>query len=62
MYSGYCCVIGFLKICFSVMPKPLTESKRLRAHENATTSAAVTSALSVATGSSTFQPKAISWS
>src|SRR5580765_6496934 len=36
--------------------------ERLRAHENATTSAAVTSALSVATGSSTFQPKAISWS
>src|SRR3954463_15034830 len=26
LYSGYCCVIGFLKICFSVTPKPRTES------------------------------------
>jgi hypothetical protein len=24
LYSGYCCVIGFLKICFSVTPKPLS--------------------------------------
>src|SRR4051794_20404762 len=31
-------------------------------HQNATTQAAVTSALIVATGSSTFQPKRISWS
>src|SRR3954454_17392799 len=23
LYSGYCCVIGFLKTCFSVTPKPL---------------------------------------
>ena len=23
MYSGYCCVIGFLKTCFNVTPKPL---------------------------------------
>src|SRR5579872_2124432 len=22
--SGYCCVIGFLKICFSVTPKPFS--------------------------------------
>src|SRR5205085_1338927 len=22
LYSGYCCVIGFLKTCFSVTPKP----------------------------------------
>src|ERR1044072_9832080 len=26
MYSGYCCVIGFLKICLKVTPKPLTLS------------------------------------
>src|SRR5215216_3100028 len=26
LYSGYCCVIGFLKICLSVTPKPRTES------------------------------------
>src|SRR5580765_322960 len=32
-----------------------------RAHENATTRAAVTSAFSVATGSRTFQPNAINW-
>src|ERR687884_723417 len=23
LYSGYCCVIGFLKICLKVTPKPL---------------------------------------
>ena len=26
LYSGYCWVIGFLKMCFSVTPKPLIES------------------------------------
>src|SRR5918994_4589412 len=25
LYSGYCCVIGFLKICLKVTPKPLSE-------------------------------------
>src|SRR5215210_8616150 len=24
LYSGYCCVIGFLKICLKVTPKPRT--------------------------------------
>ena len=35
--------------------------ERIR-HQKATTQAAVTSALIVATGSSTFQPKRMSWS
>src|ERR671933_2090090 len=26
LYSGYCCVIGFLKICLKVTPKPLNVS------------------------------------
>src|SRR5205807_6333046 len=36
--------------------------ERLRTHRNATTSAAVTSAFTVASGRRIFQPKAISWS
>src|SRR3954453_6393141 len=24
LYSGYCCVIGFLKTCFKVTPKPFS--------------------------------------
>src|SRR6266511_5355700 len=27
LYSGYCCVIGFLKICLNVTAKPLTGAK-----------------------------------
>src|SRR5581483_3164600 len=42
-------------------PEALQGARRL-GHPNATTSAAVTTALIVATGSRTFQPKRISWS
>src|SRR5213078_4821655 len=43
-------------------PEALEAFQRLRTHWNATTSAAVMTALTVATGSNTFQPKRISWS
>jgi hypothetical protein len=42
-------------------PLPAPPQEREQAH-NATTSAAVPIAFSVATGSRTFQPKLISWS
>ena len=42
-------MIGFLKICLSVTPKPRKELVGLRAHLKATTSAAVTRAFRVAT-------------
>jgi hypothetical protein len=54
-------VIGFLKICLNVTPKPFSDSSGWGSW-NATTRAAVTTAFTVATGSSTFQPKRISWS
>src|SRR5205085_6096937 len=43
-------------------PEALQRLDRLRAHPNATTSAAVTTAFTVAMGKSSFQPKRISWS
>src|SRR4029077_15382385 len=43
-------------------PEALQALHGLRTHWNATTSAAVTTAFTVATGRSTFQPKRISWS
>ena len=61
LYSGYCCVIGFRKICRNVTPNPLRVSIGC-GHHSATTRIAVTTALIVATGSRTFQPKRISWS
>src|SRR4051794_34405946 len=42
-------------------PEALERLERLRAHWKATTRAAVTTAFTVAMGSSTFQPKRISW-
>src|SRR5438105_2633706 len=43
-------------------PEAAERRERERAHRKATTSAAVTTAFSVATGSRIFQPKLISWS
>src|SRR5579884_584818 len=43
-------------------PEALQRGDRLRTHLNATTTAAVTTALIVASGSNSFQPKRISWS
>ena len=64
MYSGYCCVIGLRKICLNVTPKPFSveETGLQYAAHTATTNIAVTTALIVATGSSTFHPKRMSWS
>ncbi len=62
LYSGYCCVIGFLKTCFSVTPKPFSVFGTTKLMRLPTTRKAVTRALRVAIGSSTFQPKRISWS